>query len=462
MSPKMLESRQDAPTLSRRYDESMTETERSHAAGGVRVSAAPPTLRHRIMAGFVGNVLEWYDFALYGYLAGIIAPVFFPEDNPTAGLIATYGIFAAGFVMRPIGAAVFGWFGDRYGRARTMQISVAFMAGPTMLLGLLPSYGQIGLLAPVLLILVRLLQGLSVGGEFSSSATYLVETAPPGRRGVTGSWANIGSMCGSLLGVGAAALVTNLLEPAALSSWGWRLPFLGGAVLGTAAIWTRRNLHNSKRFVIHHAERERTSPLLQAFTTNRHETLLALAFAASYGICYYIVFVYLPEWLSGQHLISRGTALAVNTGMMLLVIPAMPLAAAVGDRLLPRRTWIAFAVLALGLAAWPLHAWMLASGGSLLAVLVTHAVAFLLLAVPLGSGPALFVELFPQSDRLSGYSVAFNIGLGIFGGLTPVIATSLIALTGMALAPSLLLAGAAMVAVAALAMMPDNSRSPLR
>ncbi|MEO1138959.1 MAG: MFS transporter [Pseudomonadota bacterium] len=138
----------------------------------------PPTLRHRIMAGFIGNVVEWYDFALYGYLAGVLAPVFFPPENQTAGLIATYGIFAADFMMRPLGAAVFGWFGDRYGRVRTMQISVAMMALPTLLLGLLPTYEQIGLAGPILLVGVRLLQGLSVGGEFSSSVTYLVETAP--------------------------------------------------------------------------------------------------------------------------------------------------------------------------------------------------------------------------------------------------------------------------------------------
>jgi MHS family proline/betaine transporter-like MFS transporter len=199
-------------------------------------AAKPPGLRHRIMAGFIGNVVEWYDFALYGYLAGVIAPVFFPTGDPTAGLIATYGIFAAGFLMRPLGAAVFGWFGDRYGRARTMQISVAMMALPTLLIGVLPTYAQVGMLAPLLLVLIRLLQGLSVGGEFSSSATYLVETAPDGKRGLTGSWANIGSMTGSLLGVAAAALVTNLFDPDTLSDWAWRLPFLGGALLGTTAI----------------------------------------------------------------------------------------------------------------------------------------------------------------------------------------------------------------------------------
>ncbi|MGD9296820.1 MAG: MFS transporter [Chromatiales bacterium] len=424
--------------------------------------AGAPELRHRIMAGFIGNVVEWYDFALYGYLAGVIAPIFFPASSPTAGLIATYGIFAAGFLMRPVGAAVFGWFGDRYGRARTMQISVVMMALPTLLLGLLPSYATAGILAPVLLVLVRLLQGLSVGGEFSSSATYLVETAPQGKRGLTGSWANIGSMSGSLLGVGAAALVTNLFDAETLAEWAWRLPFLCGALLGMTAIWIRHNLHNSQHFRAHHAGREDTSPLLQAFTTNRRETLLALAFSASYGTCYYIAFVYLPEWLSSQDIMARGTALAINTAMTLLVIPVMPLAAVVGDKWIPRRTWIALSILLLAVSAWPLHEWMLASGGSPVSVLTTHVLTFLLLAVPLGSGPALFVELFPECDRLSGYSVAFNVGLGIFGGLTPMIAASLIATTGLATAPAIYMAVAAFAAVAALMMMPDRSRAPLR
>jgi MHS family proline/betaine transporter-like MFS transporter len=269
-------------------------------------------------------------------------------------------------------------------------------------------------------------------------------------------------MFGSLLGVGAAALVTSIFDPQTLSDWAWRLPFLGGAVLGTAAIWIRRNLHTSQRFREHHEQRDETSPLLEAFTTNRRETLTALAFAASYGTCYYLAFVYLPEWLSGQDLMARSTALTINTVMTILVIPAMPLAAIVGDRWLPRKRWIATSILILGLAAWPLYEWMLASGGSLPSVVAATGLSFLLLAVPLGSAPALFVEMFPERDRLSGYSVAFNVGLGIFGGLTPMIAAGLIALTGVTVAPALYLACAAAIAVVVLALTPDRSRGPLR
>ncbi|WP_163144066.1 MFS transporter, partial [Arhodomonas sp. KWT] len=193
-----------------------------------------------LLAGFIGNVVEWYDFALYGYMAGILAGLFFPGDNPTASLIATYGVFAAGFIMRPLGSGVFGWLGDTIGRSRTMLVSVMMMALPTLLLGCLPTFETIGLWAPVLLVLVRIVQGLSVGGEFSSSVTYLVETADPGRRGFAGSWANTGSMFGMLLGAGVAALVTTVLAHETVLAWGWRLPFLFGGVLGTAAIVLRR------------------------------------------------------------------------------------------------------------------------------------------------------------------------------------------------------------------------------
>lgn len=269
-------------------------------------------------------------------------------------------------------------------------------------------------------------------------------------------------MCGTLLGVGAAASVTTLFEAQALQDWAWRLPFLGGALLGLTAVLIRNDLNKSERVQTHHDARQSTSPLIEAFTTNRRETLLALCFAASYGTCFYVTFVYMPEWLSGQGLMARDTALAINTAVTVVVLPLMPLAAIVGDRILPRKTWIALAVLILGGAAVPLHFWMLASAGSMASVLMAHAVTFSLLSVPLGSAPALFVELFPERDRLSGYSVAFNVGVGVFGGLTPLIATTLISATGQSIAPAYYLAGAAMVGVCALALMPDRSRSPLR
>jgi MHS family proline/betaine transporter-like MFS transporter len=223
-------------------------------------SLTPAQQRQARLAGIIGNVVEWYDFALYGYLAVVIGKLFFPAENPTASLLASYGVFAAGFVMRPVGAAVFGWLGDTIGRGRTMLISVAMMAFPTIAFGLLPDYQTIGIAAPILLILIRLVQGLSVGGEFSSSVTYLVETAPDDRRGRAGSWANVGSMTGMLLGSAAAALVMSVFQQAAFESWGWRLPFLFGGILGLCAILLRRHLPKSPHFAAHEASTPSQSP----------------------------------------------------------------------------------------------------------------------------------------------------------------------------------------------------------
>ncbi|WP_397543432.1 MFS transporter [Roseovarius salis] len=200
-----------------------------------------------LTAGFAGNVVEWYDFALYGFMASVFSRIFFPEGNELANLIAVYGIFAAGFVMRPLGSVVFGWLGDKVGRSRTMMISVALMAIPTFCLGLLPDYQAIGLAAPVMLVFLRLIQGLSVGGEFSTSVVYLVETAPDDRRGLSGSMANLGSVAGTAFGSLMAMGVLNLMPETDVDSWGWRIPYLLGGVIGIAAFGCGGGCRNPPR-----------------------------------------------------------------------------------------------------------------------------------------------------------------------------------------------------------------------
>jgi len=412
-----------------------------------------------LMAGFIGNVVEWYDFALYGYMAGILSGLFFPGENTTAALIATYGIFAAGFLMRPLGSAVFGWLGDTIGRSTTMLISVIMMALPTVLLGCLPTYGTIGVWAPVLLVLIRLVQGLSVGGEFSSSVTYLVETAPEGKRGLSGSWANTGSMTGMLLGSGAAAATTSLLSQTAVQGWGWRLPFLLGGIIGGAAILVRRNLPKSEHFKRHHQDRPSTSPLLQAFTTNRREMVQAILFASAYGVVFYLPLVYLPEWLHSQVGMPRPLALKINTAATVLLLLLIPVSGWLSDHIFRRTRFIAGAMLLMAVLALPLYSRL--TGGDIWAAIVLQFLLAGLLAVPLGSAPAMFVELFPAADRLSGYSVAYNLGLGVIGGATPMLATWLIQATGLSIAPAGLLATAALTAFAVAVWMRDRSREPL-
>lgn len=413
-----------------------------------------------LLAGFIGNVVEWYDFALYGYMAGIISTLFFPQQSDTAGLIATYGIFAAGFFMRPLGSGILGWMGDTLGRSRTMMISVIMMVLPTVLLGCLPTYDTIGLWAPVLLVIIRMVQGLSVGGEFSSSVTYLVETASDDGRGLAGSWANTGSMAGMLLGSGAAAALTNTFSSYFVHSWGWRIPFLLGGIIGGLAILLRRRLPQSDHFQNHHEERDETSPLLEAFTTNRKQMIQAILFASAYGILFYIPLVYFPEWLHRETGMERELALQINTAGTALLLALIPVSGWLGDRLIRRTRLISMTMFLLMLCAVPLYVW-LANDGLYGAIAVQFLLA-MLVAVPLGSAPAMFVELFPACDRLSGYSVAYNIGLGVVGGATPMLATSLIEMTGSSVAPAALLAAAGLMAFAVTLWMKDGSREALK
>lgn len=416
--------------------------------------------RHTVlMAGFVGNVVEWYDFALYGYMAGILSTLFFPGVDPLASLIATYGVFAAGFLMRPLGAGLFGWLGDTVGRTKTMLISVSMMAVPTVALGCLPTYETAGIWAPVLLVVIRLIQGLSVGGEFSSSVAYLVESAPNGKRGFSGSWANTGSIVGMLLGAGIAAATTSLLSEVAVQDWGWRLPFLIGGVIGGIAILLRRNLPESEHFKRHQRVRGETSPLLQAFTTDRLKMIQAILFASAYGVIFYLPLVYLPEWLHSQTGMPLHTALQINTAATALLLILVPFMGMISDRLIRRTHFIAGAMLVMTLASYPLYTW-LANDGWWGAIAVQF-ILVILLAVPLGAAPAMFVELFPARDRLSGYSVAYNIGLGVVGGATPMLATWMIKTSGVSAAPAALLAVAAALAFVTVLWIRDGSREPL-
>jgi len=412
-----------------------------------------------VVGGTIGNVMEWYDFALYGFFAPVLSQLFFPSHNHLASLIATFGVFAAGFVMRPLGGIVFGYIGDRLGRAAVLRISIITMGTATTLLGLLPTTAQAGVWAGALLVAVRLLQGLSVGGEFSGSVTYMVETSPLERRGFAGSWANFGSLAGTLVGSGLAALVTSVLPNTALAAWGWRIPFLLGGLLAAFAYWYVRGLSNSSHMAHHEKQHEEESPLHEALTRNLRETLLAVVFASGYGVVFYIPLVYLPTYASQIGALDNGKALQINALGLAMAMPLIPISGWLSDRIFRRRTLLLMAFLAMAAGGWAFVA--LATRG-LLDLAASQLLLALLIAVPLGAAPAMLVELFPVADRLTGYSLAYNLGLGIAGGTAPMIATWLISATGDRSAPGAYLAGAALLSAAALWLMQDRSREPLR
>lgn len=438
----------------------MTSEDEASAEGGLPFHLRHAERRTAVAAGVVGNVLEWYDFALYGYMASVLSRLFFPGDDPLVSLLATYGVFAAGFAMRPLGSVLFGWLGDVLGRSRALLLSVALMVLPTLALGVLPTHASVGALAPLLLVAIRMLQGVSVGGEFSSSVTYLVETAPSAARGLAGSWANLGSVGGMLLGSAAAALCAGLLSDAALAAWGWRIPFLAGGVLGAVALGLRKDLPESRQFQRYEELRCARTPLAEAFRCNRAEMAQGTLLAAAYGALFYLALVYLPTWASESAGVPLAVSLRANTLATLLLLPGIPLAGWASDRLVPRTPLLSASFGAMGVAGLALFPWM--ATGSPVALYVGQVALALILAVPLGVAPALFTELFPESDRLTGYSIVFNLGVGVVGGLTPMAATGLVLRTGAALAPTGLLAVAAAVGVGALLWMRDRSREPLR
>lgn len=412
-----------------------------------------------IIGGTIGNVMEWYDFALYGFFAPVISQLFFPSVSRMGALIAAFAVFAAGFVMRPLGGIVLGYIGDRVGRAAVLRISIVTMGTATFLLGMLPTAGQLGTWAAVLLVVVRILQGLSVGGEFSGSVTYMVETSPLHRRGFSGSWANFGSLAGTLLGSGLAALITTSLAEDAVKSWGWRVPFLLGGALAAAAYLYIRDLHTTPHMDHHESQHENDSPLHEALTRNLRETVLGVLFAAGYGVIFYIPLVYLPTYASEVGKVSNAVALQINAVAIALAMPLIPLSGWLSDHLIRRRSLLLVAFLLTAAAGWGLLA---LSGGDQGDLVISQLLFSVLIAIPLGAAPAMMVELFPVADRLTGYSLAYNLGLGIAGGTAPMVATWLISATGYDLAPGAYLALAALVSATALWFMQDRSREPLR
>src|SRR5665213_429801 len=251
-----------------------------------------------LAAGAVGNLLEWYDFGLYGLFAPVLAPLFFPSADPLASLIGAYGGFALGFAVRPLGGAVLGHLGDRIGRGFVLIASVVLMGAATSAMALLPSYHRIGIAAPILLLLVRILQGFSVGGEFTGSVCYLVETAPPGRRGLAGSFANIGSTSGVLLAAGIAAATVTLAGDTPAREWAWRLPFLFGGVLALLAYLVRRRLIHSGPTPKIPASKDQPPPLRQALRQSPRAMVYAVLFTSGYGVVNYLTMVFLPTFAS--------------------------------------------------------------------------------------------------------------------------------------------------------------------
>ena len=398
-----------------------------------------------VVAGSIGNMLEWYDFALYGYFAPVFAALFFPSESQLVSLLSAFSVFAVGFLARPIGALIFGYWGDTIGRRTTLAWSVILMAVPTCGVGLLPTFETIGIAAPLALICFRFLQGLSVGGEFTGSVTFLVEHAPSSRRGYTGSWAGFSAQAGALLGSGVSTVITLSVSEEALHRWAWRLPFVLGSAIGIVGWYLRRRIPESPAFErASQAGELSSSPIHDVFTSHWPALARLIGLVWLHGVAFYLLYVYLTTYLVMVTSVPRGTVLTINSICMALLAVLIPVMGALSDRV-GQRPMLILGAAGLSLASYPVFS--LLTGGNPPVMLAAQMMATVLVACYMGPFFAAVAELFPTAYRYTGLSVGYNISSALFGGTAPLIATLLIEWRGNILAPSFYLSLSALIAL---------------
>ncbi len=381
-----------------------------------------------VASGMIGNGLEWYDYALYGQMAALLGTLFFPKSDPGVQLIATYGVFAAGFIVRPVGAVLFGWIGDRYGRKAAMVMAVLMMAIPTGCIGLLPTYADAGIIAPILLTLIRLLQGLSLGGEFAGSITYIIEHAPENRRGTAGSASLVSLIIGFLVG----SLVVNLLLGAmgreAFEAWGWRVPFLGGIVIGLVGFYIRRCCEESPVYEAAKQDNQISkTPVRIAFAEHPRKMLQGFALYMTVTMPFYLASVYFISFSENHLGTSMETALRFNVYNMLAMLVTMPLSAWLSDKY-GRKKVMGIAAVAMFFCT-PLLFSQLSMDAPLMTIGLCQFIFAAIVGMYSGPIPAILVEMFPTNIRFTGMAIAYNLAAAIFGGTAPMVCEWLIRTT---------------------------------
>jgi MHS family proline/betaine transporter-like MFS transporter len=412
--------------------------------------------RRAVSAAVIGNVLEWYDFAVYAYVAAYIAKNFFPQGDPVTALLSTFLAYGLGFAARPLGGIILGRVGDTHGRKTALLITIALMAVGTVLIGILPTYASIGILAPLLLVLARLLQGFSAGGEWGSSTAYIVEWAPADKRGFYGSFQQTSVVAGLLLGSGIAALFATLLTTDQMDSWGWRIPFLLGGILGPVGLWMRRTIDETPAYKKAVAEplaavEDKTSPWLLAAR--------AFGFTIVWTVCFYVLLNYMPTW-SRQYLkITPAAALWANTIGLLVLMIFIPIMGILSDKW-GRKPLLLACCIAYIVVPYPVFSY-LAGGASYTELVLAQILFAILISMFSGPGPAAIAEMFPTRTRSTWMTSGYALAVAIFGGFAPFISVWLISSFNSPIAHSFYLIAAAVVSTIVIATLRETAHRPL-
>jgi MHS family shikimate/dehydroshikimate transporter-like MFS transporter len=424
----------------------VTDASGPDTVGGDRPGPSLRVPRKVALASLVGTTIEWFDFFIYGTAAALVfGKLFFPSASPTAGTIAAFGTFAAGFLARPFGGAVFAHFGDRVGRKPMLVWSLLLMGVCTVAIGLLPSYGAIGVAAPILLVVLRIGQGFGVGGEWGGAALMAVENAPPNRRGFYGSWPQVGVPLGLVCGTGAFLILDLTLTEEQFLSWGWRVPFLASAALIAVGMWIRLTVAESPVFrESMETKSAARMPVVEAFRTYPKEILLAAGSFLATNATFYVGSVWLVSYATTTLGYDRTEILAANTALSASDIPMILLLGLLSDYVGRRRMFLAGMGL---LAVFGIPYFLLVGTGNLALFILGGLVVQACRSAVYGPQSAYFAEQFPTRLRYSGASLAYQLA-SILGGVAPTICAVLVAWTGSLMSVAVYVVGMALISLA--------------
>jgi len=372
------------------------------------------------IAAMIGNALEFYDFTIYGFFVAILSPLFFPATDPLTSLISGFGVFALGFLTRPLGAIFFGHIGDKYGRRKALSLTIIWMALPTVVIGLLPTYQQIGIFAPLLLTLCRVVQGFSAGGEYNGAGIFVIEHSPADRRGFLGGLLTSSGSMGALLASGIGMFFTLPFMPA----WGWRIPFLLGGVIAVVGLYLRQQIDESPEFKQTYLQKKsNTLPLFSIFKENKGSFFCTVGIGAMATVPFYIVLAYMNPMLLTQGKVVASSMMLINALMSVICIISLPLMGGLADRVGHSKVMM-YAALLLTISAYPFF-WVFEHGSVFLIVLFQ---AFIMILTEAYTGPsnAFMYQLFHTSQRYTGVALGYTLGLALFGGTTPYISANLV------------------------------------
>ena len=418
-----------------------------------RLAAVPRT--KQIAAAVIGNALEWYDFVVYGFLTVIISRLFFPAHSEYASLLLTTATFGVGFFMRPVGGIILGLYADRKGRKAALQLIIGLMTISMAIIAFAPPYSAIGIAAPLLMVLARLLQGFATGGEFASATSFLVEAAPEQHRGFYGSLQMVGQSLAALGGALSGVLVTRGFTSEQLDSWGWRLPFMFGLLIGPVGLYIRRHLEETDAFLESRSKRQ-TQAVGALLNQHQRSILVTFGLVICGTISYYVILVYMPTFANKQLNLPLNEAFIAQVIGLVCMTLVIPVCGTLSDRI-GRRPILIAAPVAYLLLLYPFFTWIHAHPSFLHLVLMQTVLCSIAGAF---SGPisTAVAEQFPVGVRSTGLAVAYNMAVMLFGGFAQFIVTWLVEKTGSPIAPAYYVMFGAMVGLVAALSLRDHSR----